>query len=64
MEIKPLNIKEIKEYKLDKIEIEKSILESLNISADPEAFNRITFNWEIEDNKAIGLFLETEKIIG
>lgn len=53
---------EIKEYKLDKPDIEEIILKSLKINTEPDAFNKITFDWKIENNKIFGLSLKTEKV--
>jgi hypothetical protein len=57
--------KEIKEYKMDKLELQKLILKALGISLDEEAFNSVVFKWEINNNKELNeILIITEKIIG
>jgi len=59
-----MEIKEVKEYRLDKLIIEKIILTSLNI-VTPNCnvdYDKIIFNWQIKDDMDItGLFLTTIK---
>lgn len=61
-DIKPIT-KEVKEFKLNRQQIEKSILKFLNIGIEPDNYNTITATWEIKNNEVFGIFIVAEKIL-